>query len=482
MLEKKILKVTTPTIAIDTIETIDTDDENSPIQSSDRKHRQLGQLFPQVQINKYKFSENEIDSFYLDLTGYVPTCRVSVVSADGIFLSKSYPKDGDPMSIFIRSKMNEFKPIRADFDITSVNSIPSQDSDGNVVSYTIEGFLRVPKLYAEFCKSFKNKSSFDTLIDVANDMGLGFASNETTTDDKMTWLCSFDTYAKFTNEVTKASYKDDDSFFSVFIDHYYYMNFVNVNNQFGEEFELENAIESLSMSRDYFNKDEISKFETSLMLCNHKNLRGTGNYIAGYTLINSCGQVVKDNGYRRFVQFYDNLFETEKPEDKYKSYFIEPLNTKGTNDKILLKGRTKEPEIFKNTNRHKFMGMQMGLPKGNVHQNYLHALLNNWQNEQEIKKMQLVVRLTKCNFNLYRGQRIPVLILNQGDRRAQMTQQPEQSESEKLSYDKFLSGYYFIIGMKIMWSATDVVFYQELNLARREWPIPVQEPENIAQG
>lgn len=482
MLERKIQKITVPTIEIDELKMGNTDDPDNEMYSTDSRPKQSGSLFPLVQINKYSFSENEITNFELDLTGFLPTITVLIAQGDGRFLSKSYPKDGDPISIFIRSRVKEFNPIRCDFEITSISSAPSTDSTGNTVLYSIDATLRVPRLYAEFCKAYKDMSSYDALMTLATDMKLGFASNELITNDKMTWLCPYDTYLKFLNDVTKASYKDDDSFFETWIDHFYIMNFVNVNNQFGEEFDIETAFETLNASNDFNVGQNVEVEETKIVLSNHKNLRGSGNWISGYTLLNNCGQVVQANGYRRYVQFYDMNAEGE-PNTKYQSYFIEPLSTKGVEDKILLRGRIKEPEIYKEQNKNKFMGVHIANPVGQVHENYMHAIVNNFQNNMEIDKMTLHVKLTKANFNLYRGQRIPVLILNEpGTQRATMTQDPEAPENPKLVQDKFLSGYYYIKGMTISWSETNANFFQDLYLARREWPIPHQAAENTSQG
>jgi len=474
-LERKIQKITVPTIAIDEMGMINQDDPNNPLFSTDQKTKQSGSLYPLIQINNYKFTENELMSFSLDLTEFIPIVNVVVGCHDGVFLSKNYPKDGDPLSVFIRSRIDEFNPIRCDFEIENIASYPSADSSGNKAMYSITASLRVPSLHAEFCKAFKDQNSWDALLSVASDMKLGFASNETITNDKMTWLCAFDSYKKFTTDITKASYKDDDSFFTTWIDHYYILNFVNVNNQFGEEFEIDEAYEVLNAQKDFNKGQELEKFDTKILLSNHKNLRGHGNWISGYTLLNNCGEVVQANGYRRYVQFYDMGLSGD-PNTKYQSYFVEPLSTKGTDDKILLRGRIKEPEIYKNQNKNKFLGIQISNPVGAVHENYMHAIVNNWQNKQEIEKMILHVTLTKCNFNLYRGQRVPVLLLNQdGNIRQKITQDPDLAdEGVQMSKDKFLSGYYYIIGMNITWSDEDVNFFQDLYLARREWPIPHQ--------
>lgn len=475
--EKKIIKLTKPTIQLDAMEHADTS-------SSEKKEKQMGDLFPLVQINKYKFTENEITRFTLSETDFAPTLSVTVVSSDGKFVSKSYPKDGDPISIFVRSKLDEFNPIRLDFEITNTLGGKSTDSDGEIAKYTFTGVLRIPGMYHDHCKAFKDSQSMDALMKVADELKLGFASNETLTDDKMTWICPYDTYLKFIKDVTNASYKDEDSFFDTFVDKYYNLNFVNVNNQFGEEFELDEALDNFTGQRDYNSGHVIEKFDSKLMLTNHKNLRGQSNWISNYTLVSNSGEVIITNGYRRYVQFYDSQSDAANPSDKYQSHFIEPSNTKNIgDDKILQRGRIKEPEIFKNTNKYKWLGVLEAKPHGNAHQNYMHALIQNWQNKQEIDKYELRVWLPRCNFNLYRGMRVPVLILNMGNKaRVDLTKQDTQAPADNFSFDRFLSGYYYIKGLTIMWSETDAVFRQEITLTRREWPIPPQGDSNIAQG
>src|ERR1035437_5764773 len=103
-LDKKILTITKPTIAIEQMDQVNTADPNAPITSVENKFKQAGAIWPVVEINKYQFNENEINSLYLDETGFIPRIRIGVTITDGIFLSKFFPKDGDPMSLFIRSK------------------------------------------------------------------------------------------------------------------------------------------------------------------------------------------------------------------------------------------------------------------------------------------------------------------------------------------------------------------------------------------
>ena len=481
-LERKILTLVQPTLAVDEMSTIDTTDPNAALKSNDTDPlmaKKAGALYPLVQINGYQLGENEIVSLRLDETGFIPVVSVTMAMTNGIFLSNHFPKDGDPISIFIKSKTDEFKPIRADFDITSVTSAPSADESGDAILFTFEGTLRILGLFSEKCKAFSEMTSMETLTQIASDLKMGFASNETSTSDKMTWICPFDTYDKFVKDVTMASFKSDGDFYQSWIDHFYFLNFVNVNSQFSEELDIEAALEVLTQDQDFFKGREVQKIDTTMTLSNHKTLRGMGQFINSYTVLNNAGQITIDNGFRRYTQFYDS-FSGGDPANKYQSHFSEGLNTAGVTDKILLKGRVNpnknlravDDKYFKEHNKYKWMGVQESLPKGNVHSDYLFSQIHNWQNGQELEKMYMRVTLGKVNFNLYRGQRIPVIIINEGTNRQKATAEPAQNENIQVSADKFLSGYYMIRGMRYAWSYTDAIFKHDVFLTRREWPIP----------
>lgn len=474
-LERKILTIKQPTIGMDELSTFDSGQIDPKSGDASVPEHQMGGLYPLVEINKYKFTPNELRFLRIDCTEFVPRITVNVITVNGVFLSKYFPKDGDPMSVFIRSKMDEFKPIRADFDITHVNSAPSTDDSGEVISFTISGVLRVPGLFSEHCKGFEG-TSFDALGAVASELGLGFASNETSTDDRMRWLCPYDTYEKFIREVTMAAYKNEDTFYQSFIDHYYILNMVNPNTQLDDKFEVEEALEVLRASTDNFVGHRVEKTQTVNLLTNHENARGMGNYISRYTLLNSAGQVVIDNGYRRFAQFYDSSSSETPLASRYKSHFVEPLVSEGTEtqqDKIVLRGRGDEAgkKIVSGTSRYKWLGLQSG---ANSHDSYSYALVHNWQNGQELGKLVLHASLHKCNFNVYRGQKIPVIVINHGSvERQKETLQDGQPYDHQVSVDKFLSGNYMVQGMKYAWDRdNNASFSQELYLTRREWPAP----------
>lgn len=476
-LNNKILTISNPTIGIDEMSIDNYESGNRGRLLGPRDSKKLGDLYPYVEINGYKFDENEIVRLIIDDTGFYPRVQITVAVTNGVFVSKTYPKDGDPVSIFIRSKQKEFKPIRLDFEITFINSSPSTDSDGEKIAFVINGIIRIPNLYTEICKAYRNMTSYDCLLRTAEDLQLGFASNDTNTDDKMTWICPYDSYLDFIKNTTQAAYKNEESFFDSWIDHHYYLNFININQQFSEELEIDKAISNLSMLKDYDKGQTPKSVDLPLILSNFTGIQGSSMYISQYTLHNNTGLVGIHNGYRRAVQYYESNNSINNPEDSYRSFLIEAMNTRGAEaDKIPLKGRNNE-NIYDQRNKYKWLGTQysQNSETKNVHDNYHYARILNWQNGVELDKMILQVVLPQANFNLYRGQRIPIVIINEGSLlRKQSTKSDEENPHMQLpfSYDRFLSGYYMVKGMKYRYDVNEAIFKMDVFLTRREWPLP----------
>lgn len=461
-LDRTILSITDPTIILDELKI---EDERTTNNGDIAVHKALGDIIPLVKVNNYYFRDSELIDFKIESTEFQPRIRVTVLITDGVFISSAYPKDGDLISIFIRTKLKDFRAIRADFEITGTKMSPSTDSSGEISFVTLEGVLRIPGLYGEICKVFKDSTSFDTLMDIATDLKLGYASNEVKTDDIMNWICGFDTYHKFINDVTDFSYKNDNSFYQAFIDWYYYLNFVNVNNQFTSDETFDDGIiQSLLHTDIKTDSKETPSSKSKLYLTNLSKLKGTNMFIQNYSLINKSGSISMENGYRRHIQFYD------VNNKKYETFFIDPLATPGSEKKVILKGRPNE-DTWKQRIKYKWMGNQYSSPKHNVHSNYFYAQVQNHQNNIEIEKLTLNVQLQKANWNLYRYQRIPLVIMNEGNKnRIQLTKgsDEEQKGSVAITHDKFLSGFYVILGIVYSWDRQSG-WSQELRLSKREW-------------
>ena len=510
--EKTIIRsLLEPRIKIDLLQIEDlyqgTSDRLDPtkkgVESGRQYQNQLGVDFPFITVNNYVFGTDEIVQFTLDSTGFIPNLFFTFkLTKSDVFKSQSYPKDGDVVSIFIRAKNNAFKPIRNDYIITSVQSgAGGVENRGGMT--TIVGELFIPRIKEQLVKSYKG-TSFKVLQNICKDLNLGFATNETSTNYEMSWICAGSTWQNYIKDIAKASWKDTNSFYKVFIDVYYHLNFVNMNNQIEGDVQLAAGILDSAIMKDFYANDkdtaERSQSTTGKFLSTIDSLKGTNMFIQGFKIINNSSAIHEAFGYKNYVQFFD------MKSLKYWSLFIDPKTTDGAEKKkIILKGRTfpkkedetkngkspSEQEYWKTQNVYTWKGIQ----SRNVHDKYIFSQAHNERNLLELQKLFLEVRVTRWNPNIYLGEKVPLILISQSD--VTKATQDAQGEDAKISdvspgepavLDQFYSGYYVVNGMKIMYSqdnspfeeGTNVnpqdlapAYFQTFIMTRREWPTPL---------
>ena len=478
-----------------------------------------GSAMPVIAINSLILAEDEIEDFEIDLSGNIPKLLMNFVDNSNHF-SIGAPIDGDVISIYLRpGDSDNQKPIRIDFNIQRILGDPANRA------YFIVGSMKLHRFFSETFKSFPENSSFEHLMDVCEDIGLGFASNETSTDDIMKRIIPAETYETFVSETVSSTYKDEESFFDWYIDPYYYLCLVNVNKQFSledktEEVNISDAFPlsgAVAVGNERNDKDAI---KGSLVLTNLNSMSGKNVFIEEYSFENNSGSVWLNNGYRRYAQWLN----IEEEDIEYQKAFVDPFTTPGAEENFrLLKGRKADgppnfpKPLYLKESRYKWMGKQGGNSfGGNVHDNYCYAQVLNHQNLQELKKTRLVVDLAGMNHYLYKYQRIPVIIyessVNQNAANMQTrdkalgesegaqdpntatgmfagsgnssttakskpdpTNQPMPEIQEQIK-NEFLSGYYVIADMKYRY-VTGSGVKQRLTLIRREWPIPAKHSQ-----
>lgn len=510
--EKTIIRsLLEPTIKIDLLEledlytgTSDKLDANKKGVDGGRQYQnQLGVDYPFITINNYVFDTSEIIFFTINSTDFLPRISFTFkLTKSDTFRSQSYPKDGDVVSIFIRAKNNAFKPIRNDYIITDVISGAGgvENSGGTT---TISGELFIPRIKEQVIKSYKG-TSFEVLQKVSKELGLGFATNETSTADSMSWLCAGSTWEEYIHQIASASWKDTNSFYKVFIDVYYHLNFVNMNNQLEGDGQLAAGILDSAIMKDFYSNDkgtaEKAQTTTGKFLSTIDSLSGTNMFIQGYKTINNSSAIHEAFGYKYNVQFFD------MKSLKYWNLFVDPKTSDGAEKKkIILKGRTfpkKEDEkkdgkspseqtYWMTQNQYVWKGIQ----SRNVHDKYIFATAHNQRNLLELQKLYLEVRITRWNPNIYLGEKVPLILISQMD--VTKATQDAQGEDAKISdvspgepavLDQFYSGYYVVDGMTITYSQdnspyeqgtgvnpqnTAPAYFQVFVMTRREWPTPL---------
>ena len=481
IIDRNILTIIEPTIALDelSIPDLESGTENSDYQTSQIPLSKFSSIIPLIEINTYQIQGDRLHSFRLRNTGFYPTLRVVFDDRDGFFMARFFPKDGDIIKLYIRSQGEEttFKPIRIDFTVVDVRPV---SGGGNVKAnrFMIEGRMFVPDLFTEKVQ-YNDGTSFDTLLSVAEELGLGFASNVEDTADSMTWINPNDTVEKFIQDVTANSYLNDDSFFTAYIDPYYYLTLVEVNRFFSQEGAIEVSQTFSQNAGDLLSKSSGEQDDFPNFLTNLVQFQGGARYISKYQMTNETGAVSKNNGYKRYAQHWDLV------DKEFISEFIDPLSfdtpgfinaTKGR----LINGESEGPRD--NQVRYKYLGTQ----SENVHNDYTYSLILNYQNLVEVEKMGMTVELDTVNPALLRYSRIYCQIYEYADPVKNVLRNPQYdgealpagAQERSLSpeedgatagvLNEFLSGFYVISGIEYVQTRPGPV-RMRLYLQRREF-------------
>ena len=457
--ERNILTVIEPTIVLDVLEMTDVESgtENSDGDTMKEKPSKFSTMVPLIKINSYEVQGDRLEMFELESTKFYPTCRFSFYDRDGMFTARFYPKDGDIIQLFIRSQGDEttFKPIRIDFTVEKIEPLGGGGATDTSSLLMVEGRMHVPNLFTEKVQ-FQDNTSWNSLQAIAEELQLGFASNVEDTTDQQIWTNPYDTSERFIEDITSNSYLNDESFFTAYIDPYYYLTFVDANNTFPN------------------------------MLSNHLSMQGNARYISKYQQVNNSGKISKNNGYKRYTQYWDlNAKE-------FVSEFVDPITTDTPGMIPVTKGRTIDGEVEGPRNeqvKFKFLGTQ----GDNVHDNYYYASIQNFQNLAEINKLGMTLELDTINPAILRYSRIYCMIMDTGQMVKGVLTAPENDENapsdaqrrpetpDNLGSDvdnefgvknEYLSGFYVITGIEYFMikgpQAGGAGIKQRLHLRRRE--------------
>lgn len=438
-----------------------------------------GKLTPFIKIDGRVISN--IERLVIDESGFIPLLELMFIDSSGEFAGNYFPKRNLIVSIFINSANPKLKPIRSDYLITHIKSISPRNRGSRItinseITYIIKAELFVPRLYNSVSKSYPNMTSVDTLKKVCGELGLGFALNSFTPADSMTWININTSPSNFIKEVLNYSYQDDDQFIDGFINKEMILTMVNVNEQLKileTSLIFSNASDSMTVSLNQEQKNSalgpaIDELAVVNFLTNQKSNSGKANYIYEANLISDQGSILKYEGYKKKIYYYDHL---ESGNKKDKSFFVAPTNTAGSEESSML---IPSDEGLDEIGNKKWMNINYG----NTHEHWNAARVFNSHNKKELEKLKLKILLKGINFQAIRGMTIPVLMMQtMAEKVAKETSLDESTKVNKdneardtETIDTQLSGWYYIKEAKYIFDPQDPhQFLTELVLARREW-------------
>lgn len=410
--------------------------------NSTNPNKALGLYAPIIQINDKYFDHYSIKSSTIEVGDFLPKLVISIKDEERILSNQASVTDAI-VKLFIRSKNKEFKPIRQDYKIISFSKMDSM--------VYITAVLNIPDLFNEKIVSYGKLSSFDTLKKIAKDLKLGFASNETSTNDEMCHICPSMSLVDFIqNDIVPSIYKDDNSFFKVFIDQFYYLNMIEINKMVVTDGEMQKitSIKEIALG-DVMNGEEDEGTLEEFFLHNIEDF-GRTNFITDYSNKNGIGSSINSIGSKLYLQMY------EKTDEEFKEFYIKPLLTENSKEKF--KSNEMTNEIVKTIH----FGEQNNI---NVHKNYFAAKGLNEINLTSLLNYKLSVSLTTINPAIRCFMQIPIIIQNRDA--DQFLHDNPDDENNNLQYneklkkdivvDKFVSGFYISTKIRYVFTGTNII-------------------------
>tara|TARA_B100000780_G_C21125041_1_gene456211 strand:+ start:2971 stop:4452 length:1482 start_codon:yes stop_codon:yes gene_type:complete len=485
IVERNILTIIEPAIELDelSIPDAESDSANSDDLTMKEKPSKFSSIIPEVRVNGYNVQGDRLNYFCLKNNKFYPTISIQFADVDSTFTARFYPKDGDLIQLNIRSQGDEttFKPIRIDFTIIDCKPV---GGGGNVSAneYLIKGRMFIPGLFTENVEYEEEVTSWDALLNIAERLQLGYASNVEETADIMTWTNPNDTTESWIQDIVANSYLNDETFFTSYIDPYYYLTMVDVNRLFSQEGAIEASLGFNQNQDDTIGADGASGQSANMpnILTNKIQFQGSSRYLSKYQMVNRSGEISRENGYKRYTQYWDlNLKE-------WVNEFVDPLTNDTPGMVPATKGRIVDGEVEGPRNdqiKYKYLGTQ----GDNVHPEFQYSTVLNYQNLTEVNKMGMVVELDTVNPALVRYSRIYCEIFeyaptvkntllkpsdsalgdnnNQQDRPADAEDDPKSQNGIK---NEYLSGFYVIAGVEWLLTYPGPI-RMKLILKRREF-------------
>lgn len=404
------------------------------------------------------------DIMYLKLSGdgYIPELECVFRDPTNKLNDYMFPLDKSIVSLMIKANSENLMPIRCDFYINNFNLAKGGTSDDKI--YTMKGILDVPVIIKN--SSFSKKTSFQVLKQIASETLLGFVTNIDDTQDEMTWINPGEDYIKsFIPDVISNAYKSDESFLWTFIDFYYNLNYIDIEDALNENTTNQQTI---------LNSLDTTGTETTipLILTNHPDKRSSNLYIDRWNLDNDSTEINMDIGYEPYVYYFDDLGKN------FVQLLLDTISTSGSDKSaIVLKQRNDDINTNAGNVQQKKKYYLGKIDTDNVHKNMLYAEKQNENNILSFQKIKINVMLTNPNFSLYRFQPVDVVLYDLRDmetKKGKNDHDVNQVFADENKINNRLSGKWLITGINWVMSESHLkkggqsIFVQEVTLVRRE--------------
>lgn len=439
----------------------------------DKNVQDLGK-YPVVWIDGVMIESINMKELTLFNNGFMPSLKLKFTDPTSKLIDDNFPIDNSIISIFKKSTVKDLMGIKMDFKVTDFKIIKGRDNL-ETLTYEIDAIMDINQFYLMNFEAFEG-TSYNVIKDLMVEMGLGFASNVSNSNDDMTWVNPANYRIEFIRDIISKSYIDDDTFLFGYIDFYYNFNYVDIETQMKKDISNQMNLQSIQE----VNKDAQDK-EVPLILTNNKDKQSTNLHIQKYTLINSSTSINLEYGYRHYVNYYN------KTNDELKKYALDNI-TDDNGNSIVMKGNDEDNVLYDEMASGTWMGK---LDEDNVHENFLHSALQNKNNLKFLQKLKMTVKMSRVNYGLYRFQKVLVELYNFGkiDKVENSNKSAKESEKGASEHDdkiiNKLSGEWVITAINLTFSKSGGGILQELTLVKRElteeYTFPRREDDESGQ-
>ena len=333
--------------------------------------------------------DRDILSLKLYHDGILPKCNISFIDSQGFMKNVGTPQDDSKFEVFINAKSNNLKSIHLKFKVEVFKDM----TEG---VYVITGTLDISNLY-KIKYGTINGTSFEVIRNLCKEVGLGFNSNIINTNDDMTWKFNGKKTYESISEIIKHSYISETSFMAGYIDYYYCFNYVDVekesNRDISNDVGVETGVDKI---------DTASKI-TKMQLINESSMNKSCFYFSqDIKNNNNSTELSIKKGNQTIFKAYDRSKKTMQV------FKVDSFTSDGSKT-LILKGSKYDKDAFNNNFTTKYMG-KMDLD--NVHSNYLYAPILNERNLDDLRKLEMIIKLPSHNLNIYKLQKIDVQVVN----------------------------------------------------------------------
>ena len=489
-----ILAITQPTLEIKKLSYLDTESLNNKIgQASPGTVNQTsvkestGLITPLIEIDNYQVPSGKIVSLNIDQNGFLPELSLSFIDESGAFTGMYFPRTNPIIKVYIKALNPTLKPVRADFLITNVSGSEignSYTAGRSQTMYTVSGTLYVPGLYGNTVLSIPKKKSWEAIKWIADYLKLGFATNETSTNDEMTWINPNDGVDKFIKNICEHAYKDEKSFFDCFIDINYILHFVNYEKSLSKDTKplttpgLSDIAQHIDISglNEQTTQDEKPKdyAGSTIVLTSSIQKAQSGFHIVNYEMSSNHGEILSLQSYKKSILWHDRKYYLENKTGI--EHYVEPLSEKTMESNLTTYQKPKLKSFIDKEHTLRWVGIDYN----NGHPNYKFAKLLNLHNLEEFDKNYLTVIIPGVTQSIIRGSKLLVhiakLLAPENSANIPDTKfgnQPSAKTGQTEEVDLYLSGPYVVSEIKYIYdsfaTASEIRYSTKLTLVRREW-------------